>query len=1232
MPQNNRQVNLLNNIDIKNLLEFLEYHAVHGEGVEHTHTAYGPPYGKFNIKDENNDLDKFLILYKKALMAYKYAEVEPTLHIIERPKRVGPFVIDLDFRQNEKERRYTKAQVNNIVNKFNNKIKEYIKVSDKTNDVQAFVCEKDHATYDEKHNNYKDGFHIMYPHVVIDASLRYLILEEVRDEVKTEGILDKIGLKNTYEDIFDISVVYRNGWFMYGSKKDKGGQIYKLTQIYNGNGIETNIDLYDADELVVLLCLRQYFQDDCLSLNDKYNNDEFKAILNDEFDKFHGKKNKNNKNNKENDKPIDTETDKLRAEYKKQINNKVRQTSTKKEIEIAKKLTDILSENRATDYHKWLHVGWTLYNIDESLLEDYIKFSKKCPGKYHDGCCEKVWNNARTTDQDGFTIASLYWWAKEDDPKKYGEVLRESLSSYAIEAKKGSHNAMAKYVYATYNHIYKCASIKKNVWYEFQGNKWVQIDSAYTLANRLSDEVTSEFAILASSYLANVGNQKGQDRDESMATGTDILKIVDKLNNQGFKNTVIEACAQRFYDPKFEEKLDNNPFLVGFENGVFDLLNGCFREGTPDDFITMSTGYDYKEHDENDSTVREIEAFFCKLMTEEDMRTYVLTLLSSYFDGRCKDQNFILWTGSGCHKKGTKIMMHNGSIKNVEDIRITDKLMGNDSMPRTVHQLIKGFDDMYEIKNKLDDTSYTVNKDHRLALKYTGCNITSYSSRQKQYINVWNEFDDTYGIIPKKKVIKSNEFNNTIFEQMKEFSENNERNNSNFVQKGHILITTVSKFLQLPEEIRDLFTGFRCPVEFNKTQIYNDPYEAGENLQEYIPKEYIYNTRNIRLEYLAGIIDGQMGNTCTNTKGYYEIKLESEKITNDIIFLARSLGLNAKCCNNNIAQISGDLNMIPTRRSHQCKNCSSENNNYDLTYPIEIIYVEKDDYYGFELSDNGSYLLEDFTRTFNSNGKSTTLDLMRYTLGDYFGVLPTTVLTKKRGSSSSATPELADKRGKRLLVIQEPEHDDIIYVGQMKNLTGADWIEARALYGDPFMYKPQFKLLLACNELPQVPAHDGGTWRRLRVSPWESEFVDGPLQHNRQFPKDKELGEKMKNWGPAFSWILLSKYYPIYNKQGLFEPDKIKQFTDKYKKDTDTYYEYLRDIMVITKDPGDQESVANMYSNFKGWYFEGYSAKAPPRKDFANYIANAGYKVINGVVRGMRFRGPEDKVLDEDEE
>jgi phage/plasmid-associated DNA primase len=134
---------------------------------------------------------------------------------------------------------------------------------------------------------------------------------------------------------------------------------------------------------------------------------------------------------------------------------------------------------------------------------------------------------------------------------------------------------------------------------------------------------------------------------------------------------------------------------------------------------------------------------------------------------------------------------------------------------------------------------------------------------------------------------------------------------------------------------------------------------------------------------------------------------------------------------------------------------------------------------------NQRYLMANSLVTYNSNGKSTTLELVKETLGDYYAYYPTGILTVKRKSSSNATPELADKRGKRCLIIQEPEHDDTIYVGQMKNLTGADWIEARALYGDPFTYKPQFKLILICNKLPFIPANDDGTWRRLRVTPWE---------------------------------------------------------------------------------------------------------------------------------------------------
>lgn len=899
-------MNIPNDKDVQNYIKYLKKKVVTEEGGAYTHTAFGPPWGKFNIDDD--DLDTFLNLYKRALLAFENSNVQGTLHITEKPKRVGPMVIDLDFRQNSKDRKYTAEHIQYVVHKFNERITKYIKTP-KTN-LNAFVFEKEIPSEDEKQKNFKDGFHIIYPNFTIDASLRYLILEETRDEIAAEGVLEDINFTNTYEDIFDIAVIFRNGWFMYGSRKNNGQQ-YKLTSIYDYEMNKKDHTRYSSDELVVLLCLRQHDPEDIARFKPEYNTDEFKSRLDNVFDRYHSKK-----KTKVNlaDININNGSEIANARIKEKLINAIdkRPNASKRDIEMARKLTKILSKERATSYETWVCVGWALYNIDDSLLGDFIEFSKKNPEKYHDGCCERVWEKAH--DNGGLTLSSLYWWAAEDNATEYIKLMRESINDHLDKAKTGSHDDIAKLVYELYKHVYRCASITKNIWYEFQGHKWVRINDAYTLSNKLSDEVTKEFAALASIYFAEMDKKTAQERDLALSTGKEILKIVEKLKNQPFKNCIVEACAKRFHDPKFEERLDNDPFLLGFENGIYDLKNKCFRAGTPDDYITMSTGYDYKEFNKTDKEILEIEEFFSKIMTEADMKLYTLTLYSSYLDGVCKDQNFVLITGGG------------------------------------------------------------------------------------------------------------------------------------------------------------------------------------------------------------------------------------------------------------------------------------------------------------------------------GNGKSANVNLMSFALGSYFGVLPTTVITQKRKSSSGATPELADKRGKRMLVIQEPEHDDVIYVGNMKNLTGADWIEARALYGDPFRYKPQFKLMLTCNKMPHIPSYDGGTWRRVRAVPYESKFVDGKPANAREFPKDRGLEERMKKWGPAFMWLLLNVYYPIYDRDGLNVPEKVMAFTDKYKKDTDTYYEYLRDVMVITKDKKDQESISVVYNNFKSWYFEGYSVRAPARKDFINYLIDAGYKLLNGSIRGMRFRGPDDKMDDSDDE
>lgn len=77
-----------------------------------------------------------------------------------------------------------------------------------------------------------------------------------------------------------------------------------------------------------------------------------------------------------------------------------------------------------------------------------------------------------------------------------------------------------------------------------------------------------------------------------------------------------------------------------------------------------------------------------------------------------------LKVAAGCHAKDTKILMFNGTTKLVQNIIVGDRLMGDDSTPRTVLNLVNGFDDMYQISN-VKNESYIVNSDHILCLTYT---------------------------------------------------------------------------------------------------------------------------------------------------------------------------------------------------------------------------------------------------------------------------------------------------------------------------------------------------------------------------------------------------------------------------------------------------------------------------------------------------------------------------------
>ena len=106
-----------------------------------------------------------------------------------------------------------------------------------------------------------------------------------------------------------------------------------------------------------------------------------------------------------------------------------------------------------------------------------------------------------------------------------------------------------------------------------------------------------------------------------------------------------------FYDRRFKQKLDQNPYIIGFKNGVYDLKLNEFRAGRPEDFVNKNMPIDYKEYNETDEVVQDVIEFLLKVFPDESIRTYFLDTYSDIFVGGNKQKKVYMWTGEGDNAK-----------------------------------------------------------------------------------------------------------------------------------------------------------------------------------------------------------------------------------------------------------------------------------------------------------------------------------------------------------------------------------------------------------------------------------------------------------------------------------------------------------------------------------------------------------------------------------------------------
>jgi P4 family phage/plasmid primase-like protien len=131
-----------------------------------------------------------------------------------------------------------------------------------------------------------------------------------------------------------------------------------------------------------------------------------------------------------------------------------------------------------------------------------------------------------------------------------------------------------------------------------------------------------------------------------------INKIKLNLKNSMFKSSVMKEAKEFFYNEEFSKKIDRDPYLFGFKNGIYDLKNRCFRDGYPEDYLSKQCPVIYREDFTMESPeVKEIIAFFKKIFPDQDLREYFIYMSSKLFYGKNEEKMFSIWTGTGNNGK-----------------------------------------------------------------------------------------------------------------------------------------------------------------------------------------------------------------------------------------------------------------------------------------------------------------------------------------------------------------------------------------------------------------------------------------------------------------------------------------------------------------------------------------------------------------------------------------------------
>ena len=600
-------------------------------------------------------------------------------YLTETQRSEGPIVVDIDlrFKYEVTERIYRKDHVEDLLLVYLKELQQIYQF-DETVKFPIFVFEKKTVNRLEDKKVTKDGIHIIFG-INADRAVQCYLRKQVMKEIAE--VWSELPIMNTWDDVFDEGIsIGTTNWQLIGCRKPNH-DAYELKYVY-----EVGVDPTDGEVTLPESDPVKYMTVENVSKLSvrypKHANLFMKSGFLEIYDTLKGTVIRRKAN-----KPVSAGVEDmsiLQVRNAEQLQKAVELflesiSEADYELKEAYHYVMTLPSSYYTDgsFTKWIRVGWALRNISNKLFIVWAAFSAQAPKFEYSSIRDDLWPRWMTFDMNspnGLTKRSIMHWSKKEAYDDYRKILESSVEYFIDQTidiisldsmnsdKRGKGCGdydIARVLYQLKKDEYSCVSVKGSIWYRYKNHRWAEIDSGTTLRKAISEELRDIYTKKALKIQSVVCTLDSEDEKKKILQTriNKILEICGRLGRTNDKKNIMTEARELFYDGQFLKKLDTNPYLICFRNGVIDFKEKRFRPGYPEDYLSRCTNIDYAAPDpvKDGKIMEEIRDFMHKLFPVKELHDYMWDHLASTMMGLTTNQTFNMYIGIGQNGKSVLV-------------------------------------------------------------------------------------------------------------------------------------------------------------------------------------------------------------------------------------------------------------------------------------------------------------------------------------------------------------------------------------------------------------------------------------------------------------------------------------------------------------------------------------------------------------------------------------------------